>query len=70
MIKSGLAGTPRSSASAGAVRRFGKEKAAIIFEGNWIYRSWLSSFPNVKYRVYPMVRNKQRGTSASPSPTR
>ena len=39
----------------------GKEKAAIVFEGNWIYGYLQKDFPSVRFGVYPMLRNKSQG---------
>ena len=39
----------------------GKEKAAIVFEGNWIYGYLQKDFPSVRFTVNPMVRGKARG---------
>ena len=39
----------------------GKEKAAIIFEGNWVYGYMQADFPSVRFTVYPMIRNKPHG---------
>jgi len=62
MINSGLAGTQQQLGAGWCGEAFGKEKAAITFEGNWIMPFMAEQFPNVKYRVYRMVRNKQRAT--------
>ena len=39
----------------------GKEKAAIVFEGNWIYGYLQKDFPTVRFGINPMVRAKARG---------
>ena len=39
----------------------GKEKAAVIFEGNWVYSYMQKDFPSVRFRVDPMLRARQRG---------
>jgi multiple sugar transport system substrate-binding protein len=62
MINSGLAGTQQQLSSGWCGEAFGKEKAAITFEGNWIMPFMAEQFPNVKYRVFRMVKNKQRAT--------
>ena len=38
-----------------------KEKAAIVFEGNWIYGYLQTDFPSVRFSVNLMVRGKARG---------
>jgi multiple sugar transport system substrate-binding protein len=60
-LKSGLAQTPAQLGVGWCGEAIGKEKAAIVFEGNWIYGYLQKDFPNVRFAVYPMVRNKARG---------
>jgi len=60
-IQSGLARTPQQLGVGWCGEALGKEKAAIIFEGNWVYGFMKKDFPNVRFAVYPMIRNKQRG---------
>jgi multiple sugar transport system substrate-binding protein len=60
-IKSGLAQTPAQLGVGWCGEAIGKEKAAIAFEGNWIYGYLQKDFPNVRFGVYPMVRNKAQG---------
>ena len=62
LINNGLAGTPQQLGVGWCGEALGKEKAAIIFEGNWIMPFMAEQFPNVKYSVDRMVRNKQRAT--------
>jgi multiple sugar transport system substrate-binding protein len=62
LINSGLAGTQQQLGAGWCGDAFGKEKAAITFEGNWIMPFMAEQFPNVKYRVFRMVKNKQRAT--------
>jgi len=64
LVKSGLAGTPAQLGVGWCGEALGKEKAAIIFEGNWVIPFMRESFPNVRYRVNPMVGNKQKGNLA------
>jgi multiple sugar transport system substrate-binding protein len=42
----------------------GKEKAAIIFEGNWVVPFMAADFPNVRYTSNPMIKNKTEGNLA------
>lgn len=60
-IKSGLAQTPAQLGVGWCGEAIGKEKSAIAFEGNWIYGYLQKDFPNVRFGVYPMVRNKAQG---------
>jgi multiple sugar transport system substrate-binding protein len=60
-LKSGLAQTPTQLSVGWCGEALGKEKASIIFEGNWITDYMHTTFPSVKYKTYPMVRNKTRG---------
>jgi multiple sugar transport system substrate-binding protein len=60
-IKNGQAKTPAQLGVGWCGEALGKEKAAIIFEGNWVYSYMQKDFPSVRFRVDPMIRNKQRG---------
>jgi multiple sugar transport system substrate-binding protein len=60
-LKSGLAQTPAQLGVGWCGEAIGKEKAAIAFEGNWIYGYLQKDFPNVRFGVYPMIRNKAQG---------
>jgi multiple sugar transport system substrate-binding protein len=61
---SGLAATPTELGVGWCGEALGKEKAAIIFEGNWVVPYMASDFPNVRYTNNPMIRNKQQGNLA------
>ena len=61
LIQSGLARTPAQLGVGWCGEALGKEKAALIFEGNWVPDYMRENFPNVRFAVYPMVRNKARG---------
>jgi len=39
----------------------GKEKAAMIFEGNWVVGYMHDTFPNVKYTISPLPKGRQYG---------
>ena len=54
-IKSGLAQTPAQLGVGWCGEAIGKEKAAIVFEGNWIYGYLQKDFPSVRFGVYPMI---------------
>ena len=58
LIKKGLAATPTQLGVGWPGEALGKEKAAIIFEGNWVLPYMPLNFPNVKFAVGPMVKGK------------
>jgi multiple sugar transport system substrate-binding protein len=60
-LSSGLAKTPQQLGVGWCGEALGKQKAAIIFEGNWVYSYMRTDFPNVGFAVYPMIRNRARG---------
>jgi len=60
-LRSGNARTPGQLGVGWCGEALGKEKAAVIFEGNWVYGYMRNDFPNVRFRVDPMIRNRQRG---------
>lgn len=60
-LRSGLAKTPGQLGVGWCGEALGKEKAAIVVEGNWIIGYMGTDFPNVNFAVWPMVRNKQAG---------
>jgi multiple sugar transport system substrate-binding protein len=60
-LKSGLAKTPGQLGVNWCGEALGKEKAAIVIEGNWIIGYMGTDFPSVNFAVWPMVRNKQAG---------
>ena len=62
LINDGLAGTQQQLGAGWCGEALGKEKAAIIFEGNWVMPFMAEQFPSVNYRVNRMVRNKQAAT--------
>ena len=61
LIKSGLAQTPTQLGVGWCGEALGKQKAAIIFEGNWVLPYMKSTFPNTRYGVFPMIGNKTGG---------
>jgi multiple sugar transport system substrate-binding protein len=63
-IQRGLARTPAQLGVGWCGEAIGKGKAAIVFEGNWIYGYLQKDFPDVNFAIYPMVRNKARGNLA------
>src|SRR5262249_20717789 len=60
-LKSGIAQTPAQLGVGWCGEALGKEKASIIFEGNWLTSYMNDTFPAVKYRAVQMVSNKERG---------
>jgi multiple sugar transport system substrate-binding protein len=61
LLKRGLAATPTQLGVGWPGEALGKEKAAIIFEGNWLLPYMKSTFPQVHYGVAPMVKGKVNG---------
>src|SRR5919202_455626 len=64
LIKQGLADIPAKLSVGWCGEALGKEKAAIIFEGNWLFPFMQSTFPDVKFVTQQMVMNKQHGNLA------
>jgi multiple sugar transport system substrate-binding protein len=60
-LKSGIAQTAPQLGVGWCGEALGKEKAAIIFEGNWVTGYMQDTFPKVTWNTVPMVRNKARG---------
>ena len=60
-FKKGLAATPTQLGVGWPGEALGKEKAAIIFEGNWLLPYMTSTFPQVGFGVGPMVKGKVNG---------
>ena len=61
LIKSGLAKTPTDLGVGWCGEALGKQKAAIIFEGNWVLPYMKTTFPNTRYGVFKMIKNKTGG---------
>jgi multiple sugar transport system substrate-binding protein len=60
-IQSGLARTPAQLGVGWCGEALGREKAAVVFEGNWIVGFMQEQHPNVRFRIDRMVRNQQEG---------
>jgi multiple sugar transport system substrate-binding protein len=60
-IQSGIARTPAQLGVSWCGEALGKEKASIIFEGNWLTSYMHDTYPSVKYQTVPMVHNRARG---------
>jgi multiple sugar transport system substrate-binding protein len=61
LIKQGLAATPQQLGVGWPGEALGKEKAAIVFEGNWIIPYMKSTFPQVLMGISPMVKGTVNG---------
>jgi multiple sugar transport system substrate-binding protein len=61
LLKSGLAQTPTQLGVSWCGEALGKQKSAIIFEGNWVLPYMKSTFPTTRYGVFPMIANKAGG---------
>jgi multiple sugar transport system substrate-binding protein len=64
LVKSGLAQTHDKLGVTWCGEALGKEKAAIIFEGNWVVPAMRDTFPDVRYSINPLPKGKQRGNLA------
>jgi multiple sugar transport system substrate-binding protein len=64
LVNKGLATTPDKLGAGWCGEALGKQKAAIIFEGNWLLPYMKSTFPSVKYEIFPMVKQKTGGNLA------
>jgi multiple sugar transport system substrate-binding protein len=64
LISKGLAATPDKLGSGWCGEALGKQKAAFAFEGNWVLPFMKSTYPTVRYGVFPMVKNKTGGNLA------
>jgi multiple sugar transport system substrate-binding protein len=63
LIKDGLAATPDKLGSGWCGEAFGKERAAIAFEGNWMFPV-MKDFPGVSFKTAPLPKGKTRGNLA------
>ena len=61
LIRQGLADIPAKLSVGWCGEALGKQKAAIIFEGNWLYPFMSSTFPNVHFTTVRMLMRKQHG---------
>ncbi len=63
LLKSGVAKYPKQLDSGWAGEAFGKQKAAMTIEGNWIEGAMKNDYPSVKYTVAPLPAGpKAQGT--------
>ena len=61
LLKDGLAKTPGQLGVDWCGEALGKEKAAILFEGNWLLPYMAENFSGVGYKTYILPRGKARG---------
>ncbi|HET7744955.1 MAG TPA: extracellular solute-binding protein [Gaiellaceae bacterium] len=61
LVKQGLAATQQQLGVGWPGEALGKEKAAIVFEGNWLLPYMHDTFPQVLMGVSPMVKGKVNG---------
>ncbi len=64
LVKQGLADIPAKLSVGWCGEALGKQKAAIIFEGNWLFPFMASTFPDVQFVTERMIMNKQHGNLA------
>jgi multiple sugar transport system substrate-binding protein len=64
LIKQGLADIPAKLSVGWCGEALGKQKAAIIFEGNWLFPFMQSTFPSVRFSTQRMIMNKEHGNLA------
>jgi multiple sugar transport system substrate-binding protein len=63
-MRSGLARTPAQLGVGWCGEALGRGKAAFIFEGNWVVGFMQTGFPDVRFRIYPMLRQRAEGNLA------
>jgi multiple sugar transport system substrate-binding protein len=64
LYKQGLAETPAEVGDSWCGQALGEQKAAIVFQGNWLLPFMSSTYPHVKYTIYPMIRQVTGGNLA------
>jgi multiple sugar transport system substrate-binding protein len=64
LYQKGLAATPGQLGVGWCGEALGQQKAAIVFEGNWLLPFMSATYPPVKYTIYPMVRQVTGGDLA------
>lgn len=64
LLKAGLMKYSSDVGAGWGGEAFGKGKAAMTIEGNWIKGAMKSDYPNVKYEVAPLPAGTQKGTLA------
>ena len=61
LLKDGLAKTPGQLGVDWCGEALGKQKAGIIFEGNWLLPYMTDNFPGTAYKTYVLPKGKTRG---------
>jgi multiple sugar transport system substrate-binding protein len=61
LIRQGLADIPAKLGVGWCGEALGKQKAAIVFEGNWMFPFMTSTFPDVKFVTARLLMKKQHG---------
>ncbi len=64
LIRQGLADIPAKLSVGWCGEALGKQKAAIVFEGNWMFPFMASTFPDTHFVTERMLMNKQHGNLA------
>jgi multiple sugar transport system substrate-binding protein len=64
LFAKGLAATPKQLGVGWCGEALGQDKAAIVFQGNWLLPFMSSTYPHVKYTIYPMIRQITGGNLA------
>jgi len=64
LIKQGLADIPAKLSVGWCGEALGKQQAAIVFEGNWMFPFMTSTFPDTHFVTERMIMNKQHGNLA------
>lgn len=64
LIKQGLADIPAKLSVGWCGEALGKQQAAIVFEGNWLYPAMSSTFPDTHFVTERMIMQKQHGNLA------
>jgi multiple sugar transport system substrate-binding protein len=64
LYSQGLAATPSELGVSWCGEALGQKKAAIVFQGNWLLPFMSSTYPGVKYSIFPMIRQMTGGNLA------
>jgi multiple sugar transport system substrate-binding protein len=64
LYKKGLAETPAQVGDSWCGQALGQQKAAIVFQGNWLLPFMSTTYPSVKYTIFPMIRQVTGGNLA------
>ena len=64
LFTKGLAATPKELGDTWCGEALGQQKAAIIFQGNWLLPFMSTTYPHVNYTIYPMIRQITGGNLA------